>query len=67
MQKTISESLLSFYAFNIVSNIHEISGHFNIRFQNLNSLNKIFNYTKLERKNYNLHSQKKEQKNQGKH
>ena len=56
MQKTISESLLSFYAFNIVSNIHEISGHFNIRFQNLNSLKKNFNTPKLERKNYNLHS-----------
>jgi hypothetical protein len=37
-----SESLLSFYAFNSVSNIHEICGHINIRVQNFNSLDNSF-------------------------
>ena len=40
IEKTMSESLLIFYAFNSVSNIHEIGGHLNIRIQNFNSLDK---------------------------
>ena len=36
-EETISESLLSFYSFNIISNLHEICGHVNIRIQNFNS------------------------------
>ena len=34
IEKTMSESLLIFYCSNSISNIHEISGHLNIRVQN---------------------------------
>ena len=54
-EEKISESLLSFYSFNIVSNLHEICGHFNIRVQNFNSLNNSFDSPTIE-DNSNLYS-----------
>ena len=40
IEKTMSESLLIFYAFNSILNINEIGGHLNIRIQNFNSIDK---------------------------
>ena len=57
-EATISESLLSFYSFNIISNLHEICGHINIRVQNFNSnlLNNNLDSPRIDEKNSNLYS-----------
>jgi hypothetical protein len=51
-------SLLLFYAFNNISNVHEISGHINIFIQNLyNTDNNSFESPKIEGNMINLYSQ----------
>lgn len=53
-----SISLLLFYSFNIISNIHEISGHLFIRNYNLNNSKKkeLLDSPNIEEKDYNLYS-----------
>lgn len=51
IETTLSESLLAFYSFNTVSNIHEICGHINIRIQNFNLLDNSFDSPKIESNN----------------
>lgn len=50
-------SLLLYYAFNNISNIHEICGHININIQNIFSQNNTsFESPEIEKNNYDLYS-----------
>jgi len=56
LAETISDSLLGFYSFNIISNIQVICGHFNFLIKNLNSLVNSLDSPTKEDKNINLYS-----------
>ena len=55
--KNKSLSLVLFYCFNVISNIHEICGHVNIRIQNLNSLDNSVDSPEIEDNISDLYSE----------